>query len=428
MQIARKPSSASHGLAALAVALALPVPAASEEATFTLLADEDTPIRAHGDRPALDDGKVALLGRDQATQIAGIYWTLADGSSPFVLVADELTPIPNAPGEVFEFLRNPAIFGGVVAFAGGHQVDVNEGVYLGDGGALEVLVDRTAGHPPPAHPSFGAAGVSYQVDPSVFKQPVFQPRDGSGPFLVAAPGEPAPGGGDFATFDLNSTPALGGGLVSFAALVTAPGVAGVYTYDTVSGVLDWIANGTTPMPGQAVNFEFFSAADTDGRSVAFAGMHGLPCCGGEFGVYLASAGSAGQGPFTVIAELDQAVPGVAGAVFDSFDSVAVDGDLVVFEGFWDLEGDSGMGIYAWRRGQLFPIVDTTRVLADQDLLGFSMTHRSVDGDQIAFRAIFDDPTAPFGQGLALWVATLEATLFTDGFESGDTSAWSLTLP
>ena len=420
--------SAGHVLATLAVALALPFPAASEDVAFTKLADETTPIRAYGDRPALHDGKVALLGRDQATQIAGIYWTLADGSGPLVLVADELTPIPNAPGEVFELLDNPAIFDGVVAFTGGHQVDVNEGVYLGDGGTLEVLVDRPAGDPAPAHPSFGAAGVSYEVDPSFFEQPIFQPRDGSGPFLVAAPGEPAPGGGDFATFDLNSTPALGGRLVTFTALATSPGVAGVYTYDTANGALDWIANGTTPMPGHPVSFEFFSAADTDGQSVAFAGLHGLPCCGGELGVYLAPAGSSGQGPFTVIAELDQAVPGVAGAVFASFDSVAVDGDLVVFEGFWDLEGESGMGIYAWRRGQLFPIVDTTEFLADEDLVGFSLTHRSVDGNQIAFRATYDDPTAPFGQGLALWVATLDPALFSDGFESGDASAWSLTVP
>jgi hypothetical protein len=425
MRIARRHSSASRALAA---ALVLPVPAASEEVVFTKLADEDTAIRAHGDRPALHDGKVALLGRDQATQIAGIYWTLADGSGPFVLVADELTPIPNAPGEVFELLRNPAIFDGVVAFAGGHQVDINEGVYLGDGGELEVLVDRSAGDPTPAHPSFDAAGVSYEIDPSVFEQPVFQPRDGSGPFLVAASGAPAPGGGIFATFDLNSTPALGGGLVAFAALVTAPGVAGVYTYDTANGALDWIANGMTPMPGHLVSFEFFSAADTDGQSVAFAGMHGLPCCGGELGVYLAPAASSGQGPFTVIAEGNQAVPGVPGAVFDSFGNVAVDGDLVVFEGFWALEGDPGMGLYAWRRGRLFPIVDTTDVLAAEDLLGFSLTHRSVDGDQIVFRAVFDDPTAPFGQGLALWVATLAGTLFGDGFESGDTSAWSLTVP
>ncbi len=188
---------------------------------------------------------------------------------------------------------------------------------------------------------------------------------------------------------------------------------GVYTYDPASNTLDWIANGSTVIPGTSLTFESFAHTDTDGQSLVFTGHEGFLCCGGQGGVYLAPAGSSGAGPFTVLAEVDQPVPGNPnGATFDSFAEVAVDGDLAVLTGFFfdPVTGNTETGLYGFRDGTLFKIIDSTEELDGSPLINQHFTHRGLDGDQLVFNVKYEDPGAPFGQGSAIWVATMPSLI------------------
>ena len=174
-------------------------------------------------------------------------------------------------------------------------------------------------------------------------------------------------------------------------------------------MLDWIANGSTVIPGTALTFESFGSTDTDGESVVFTGHEGFLCCGGQGGVYLAPANSSGAGPFTVLAEVEQPVPGNPnGATFESFAEVAVDGDLAVLTGFFfdSVTGDTETGLYGFRDGALFKIIDSTDELDGSPLINEHFPHRGLDGDQLVFNAKYEDPGAPFGQGSAIWVAKI----------------------
>ncbi len=397
-------------LTTIIAGLLLPVTAPSQVIELTKITDEDTAIRGWGDSPALHAGTVAILADNQATGVDGLYSTPATGTGPFTLIVDENTPVPNRPGSSFDRLDNPAIFNGEVVFTGGDDIGITDGLYRGTGGPLEVLVDRIAGDPPPVRPAVDATGIVFEKDPDFFEPPFFLPADLSGPIQIAQPGAAAPGGGTFSTFDHESTPAIGGGLVSFTAFVTQPaGVMGVYTYDPASNTQDWIANGSTVIPGTALTFESFGSTDTDGESVVFTGHEGFLCCGGQGGVYLAPANSSGAGPFTVLAEVEQAVPGNPnGATFESFAEVAVDGDLAVLTGFFfdSVTGDTETGLYGFRDGALFKIIDSTDELDGSPLINEHFTHRGLDGDQLVFNAKYEDPGAPFGQGSAIWVATI----------------------
>ncbi|MFG0330716.1 MAG: hypothetical protein ACF8PN_12565 [Phycisphaerales bacterium] len=398
----------THELIVCAVAVgAIGTQTRSQEVIHTVVTDEDTPIRAWGDRPALHDGMVAFLGRDQNSSVDGIYMTPADGLGPFIVVVDRQDRVPNRPGSFFDYLDNPSIYDDTVAFCGGDDHDKNDGIYLGDGGPIIVLEDAWGGDPLPFGPSFSAAGVAFKVEPSLLEPPMFQPISGAAVIAMASSGRNAPGGGQFSSFDIVETPALGGVVAGFTAWVAQPvGDGGVYTYDTRTGDQGLIANGGTTMPGRSETFEFITRVDTDDAHVAFVGNTGFLGFGGHEGVYFAPVGSNGSGPFTVVAEIGDLAPGT-NEMFAGFGNVGIDGDLVVFEGVTtDVFGPDTIGLYGWRDGQLFKIIDNHDQHEGAPLIDMQFNFRGLSQDQVAYRVRYEDPNAPWGQGLALYVSTI----------------------
>lgn len=391
-------------LAVVAIVLAALTGAAAQGQPLRLvkIADEDSAIRGTGHSPALHAGIVAFYGVDDVVGVTGVFTTSADGAGETVKVAGQGDPVPNNPGREFGSLSNPSVWDGVVAFHGGWGSDP-DGIYLGTGGPLEVAVDQALQR----FPHLGPEGVTHEID-SFYEQPFFTPLPGGTPATLADRDEPAPGGGTFATFDLNPRgPSLGGGYASFVALVNYPGGidGGIYLADVATGALELVANWEDEMPGRGVNFEFFSHSDTDGREVVFTGSEGFVGFGGHIGVYRAPVGADGDGPLTVVAERGQTAPGTE-VPFGNFGEVAVEDGLVVFVGYLDSQTEDVTGIYGHRDGELFKIINDADPLFGEEVIDFSLTSHGLDRNQLVFRGRYIDPEGPYGQGHGVYVASI----------------------
>jgi len=403
--------------AALTVALVLSSSIAAQQVSLAKITDTTTtPVKSFGDRPALDDGTVAFLGRDAATQATAIYTAPASGLGPFTVVVDEFTPIPNAPGEFFTDLDNPEIYNGTVAFTGGHQSVINDGIYMGSGGEISVWYDAFASLGiNPFDLAMEAEGLSVRsvgADPSQFMQnngAWHMPAAESFTFLTGS----TPDGGTLGSLTgVGELPAMGGGHLAISTNVNHDAVvdSGVYTWSIGTQVLDLVANWDTGMPGTEFTFSSFGNVDTDGSRVAFTGQSGLLGFGGHQGLYIANVGAGGAGEFTTIAEVGDQAPRST-ATFAQFGSVAVEGDLVVFVAWLGSSfAPTGMGLYGWKGGEVFRIVDSTSVLEGQPMMFFDMNFRGLDGNQVVFRATHDGPWAV---DFSLYVATIEAGPWLD---------------
>jgi hypothetical protein len=376
----------------------------SQVLRLDIITDQSTSIRGTGIAPALHSNVVAMYGFEVQTVETGIFMSRVDGAGGYTAIAKQGDPVPNNPGRAFESFGNPSTHAGVVAFAGGWGSDP-DGIYLGSGGELEVAVDQALLR----FPFLGPDGLTHALDGG-YETMFYTPHPGGATFALAVNGEPAPGGGTFATFSLGGHmgASLGGGVASFPAYVNHPGGVdvGVYVNEVATDQLSLIANWDTTMPGRADNFDFFDYSDTDGENMVFIGFHGNIYFGGHTGVYIAPVESNGNGPFTVVVELGDIAPG-ASVPFQQFGEVAIQGDLIVFEGFLDSQTEPTMGLYGWRDGELFKIYDNTDSLFGEDMLGYSMSNRGLDGNQLVFRGTYYDPEAPFDQGLGVYVATLQ---------------------
>ena len=367
---------------------------AAQTVTFQQIVGPDDAIRSHGFSPALSGDAVAFLGNDKGTSDSGIYLTSVDGTAPFTLVVDENTPAPNVPGETLRFLDNPELHDGVVVFTAGHQLSstINDGIYLGSGGPLTVWFDHwndLLGTPNPAEPFRDESGMLFRsagANSSDYLQwsfPYFSTQPSSASILGTSP---LPGGGSMIkTTEIGESVSMGGGTVVFSARVNYPGGVdgGCYTWDPSTGAYDLVANWTTPMmPGTAMLFEYFGEVDTDGSRVVFSGSSGFVGFGGHKGIYTAPVGSGENGPVEIVAEVGGLAPD--GAEFSSFGRVAVDGDLVVFEGFVS----GGVGLFGSFGDGVFEILDTDDQLDGVDINDVDFHPRGLDGNRLAVRVLY----------------------------------------
>lgn len=103
----------------------------------TTLAPSGLPFLSFGGDPAISGGAIAFRGTDTGGN-TGIF---VDDGTDLLLVADESTPIPGAPGSTFNVFGNHAIDGGAVVFEGIGKPGSEIGLYTNLGGGLEKVID-----------------------------------------------------------------------------------------------------------------------------------------------------------------------------------------------------------------------------------------------------------------------------------------------
>ncbi len=253
--------------------------------------------------------------------------------------ADTVNTINPATGEVFEFVNEPSIFNGAVAFQGG-GVD-QEGIYTDASGSLVTLIEN---------------------------------------------GTAAPGLAGFEIVDLETELAFKGN-IAVQADIEDP-INNIFGDQLLllspdGSMISEIANTiNTISPTDGAVFDALFEFTVDGDLVAF----GAGNADGTQGIYTNIGGG-----LNVVADETTAVPDQIGEVFTSFDrdEVSIDGNRIVFEANFDDGGETG--IYLWNDGFLKRILDTTqmldgKVISDLDVL----TDSAVSGLNVAFSVSFDD--------------------------------------
>ena len=385
------------------------------QVTLTRIIDESTPVgrfRGTGTRLALDGDTIALIGADRGTQLDGVYYGPVTAPGNWTRIADTAATVPGL-AVPFDRFYGVDISGGRVLFTGAiipssfFQIT---GTYLSSGSGFSTLipVPTQPGEPPAALiASMDEGGIAYRAGSPYYNTYVL--NTGGSPFPLWNHGDPAPGGGTFIKGDIGDSPARDGGVVALTAYVAAPTGAegGVYVYPAAGGPGTLIANWDTAMPGSAANFDFFPAVDTDGVPVAFTGKSGVVGQGGFEGVYAAPA--SGAGPVTRIADLSTGVPG-DGGTFTALGQVAVQGDIVVFEGYkgvaWSPDYE---GLFARRLsgGPIVKVLSTLDSLGGQRVKAIDFNFRALSGSRVAFDVQLVDSAAPGGVGYAVYLATLQ---------------------
>lgn len=201
---------------------------------------------------------------------------------------------------------------------------------------------------------------------------------------------PIPGGSG--NFGFLSAPSVSGGTVAFTGGVNNSNE-GVYTVSTSGGALTRIADQSTTAPDEVFDntFNSFGGATTNGGTVAFKGEATFS---GE-GIYSQSGGT-----LTKIVDLSTDIPGAGGANFQHFSqpSLAENGTLVFRgnNGFEQPSADDNFeGIYTSSGGILSTVADTETPMPNESVEFDDFGDTSIDGDgTVAFRAEGPDPADP----------------------------------
>lgn len=284
------------------------------------------------------------------------------------MVADRNTPIPDGSGTFFfsPFSERTSVHGQNIAFVATGAGD-QEGVYAEIGGVLDVVADRSTPIP-----------------------------GGSGAF------EPQPG--SFALADVS----LSADAVAFVG--RGAGQEGLYW--NVNGDLELVVDLSYQIPGQLENFTGFRGPSLDGDEIAFRGA-GDPPLQGIYAIF--------DGTTQVIADTTTQVPGQS-FNFQMFEiSPSLDSGNVAFLGRRGIPPNVYQGLFALYKGVLQKVVDTTGILDGKTVRSLHTGPEALSGENIVFRVTFIDDSE------AIYVARSRVIL-SDGFESGDLSAWSSAVP
>lgn len=389
---------------------------------------------------------------------------------PFTLVADTSTGAPEG-GTFSYFDFRPALDGNTVAFGGRDDTAV-WGVYRWVGGRIVEVVRQGSTTPDgrKGYANFDFAGLSASGDDVAFLGLIAHDGGGydsglyyTGPCFVEPLADPATAGAFISVWggqiqgaeavvlasnttpfygilhtdgqtlnviydattrtngDLESlgVPAWDGTTVAFFRRFTpGAGTGGSYEEGILAyraGTFYTVADLDTPVPGGPGNFTWFDLdVSVDGDLVAFEAEDG----DGNPGVYV---GNLVTGTVQVVANAQTTIPGT-GSTFTAFhpsSSASVSAGRVAFVGGTILDPTAG-GLYLWQDGTLQTVVTNPYPLppfgAAYPLIG----SHALSGNRLVF-----------GNGLSVWVAELAGgpgAIFGDGFESGDDSAWSSTVP
>jgi hypothetical protein len=283
--------------------------------------------------------------------------------------------------ETFEWLAEPIIDAGNVAFAGGNRAISQNGIYTDLGGSVRVVAD---------------------------------------------PNTPVPGGTGTFNFLPDEDFGINNGVVAITAGATSPGTLGVYA--DINGTLSVIADGNTPAPDGSGNFDIASFSGMNGSDVAFSAFNAT--VDGEFlnsggtitsiidsdtlipgstetfsfpygevdvaaGTYVIVSGpdysqtglySNVGGTLHLVAEIGDLTPDGAGN-FTFFDNLAVDLDELAFLAVED--GIYG-NIFRYADGVLDEVISIGDSLDGKSVIDLNMWDAGFDASAIAFKVSFGD--------------------------------------
>jgi hypothetical protein len=281
-------------------------------------------------------------------------------TASFTKVADTDTPVPGSTGTIGRF-GNPSISDGHVAVLGGRSGGSALGIYSYAGGSLNVVADESTPIPGGSgnfggfnDPSIGDGNVAFRGSlASDGYMPGIYSQVGGVLNVVADTSTPIPGGSsNFGGF--SGDPSISSGNVAFRGSLASDGdMPGIYS--RVGGALNVVADTGTPIPGGSSNFGgFFGDPSISGANVAFGGAMGGD--GYMPGIYTHVGGS-----LNFVADTSTSIPGGAGN-FGAFQGgPAISGDHVAFRASM---GDDGYmpGIYSSASGVLSVVADTSTMV------------------------------------------------------------------
>lgn len=396
----------------MTTALAAAAPSGAQTITKQILCDFYHPLVWPIGIPAVHDGVAAVIGYDQVDGSYGMFAMPSDGTgTPTEVIESGVTLIPNATdGSTFGVFGQASIYRGEVGLSGARNafVGYHQGIYTVSeaGGAVSTLLDAwETGTPKPANVAIGAEGVAFQLAPSFAEPPAFLPHGGA-PILIANPQEFGPGGGKYLTFENLS---YGPGIVLYSGYVEQPvGSGGLYEYDIASGERRLVVDGNTTVPGESFTFDFIYQMDTDGENIAFVGKGpGSVGFGAEGGVFVTPVGANGAGPIATIARSGDPAPG--GGTLRWFDTVAIEGDLVLFQGVTGhpVEGTPS-AIYGCRIGGTpFRVIGPGDVVDGRVVTYVFLHWRGLDGTEVVVSGQYADD-GPLGYQTAVYRLTIES--------------------
>ena len=328
------------------------------------------------------------------------------------------------------------------------------GLFLGDGtpgGLVQLVADGDfvpngesvdiagPGNQPPTLNESGEVGFMARLLPLVPRVDALLLADGTNPLVeLVREGDPAPSDGSFS--ELRSTsgamvsnhPLNDRGEVAFVAdlVGTSGGItdnAGLFVVDK-SKITEYVRRGDSAPDGNGTFLGFGNRIDLDedGRVVFEASLTGV-VNGATDGLFLADGDTVRQ-----ILRRNDPAPG--GGVFsDILLGTGIREGQVAFFAFVDLQDgppandleglfffDGSTVLEILRVGDTFPGLG---VVSDLTLRA-ALVNEGPEGNAIGHRSVGFDFTSGGNYRLAVWRQTM---IFEDGFESGDTSAWSSTV-
>jgi len=376
-------------LAALSIALCTFVAGAADAQPvgFERVADASTPGVALPEPvgfsvPASDAGRVAFHAIQTLLPRQGAFLAHAGTVS---VVADDTTVIPGGGGTFGSFYESPAVSGDDVAFTAS-DANGDLGVYARLGGSLVKVADATTTEPGGGSTlTIDSRGPALDAGNLVFR--AFDSGGWPGAYafiggtLVTAADEntalPGGAGNPFVTL---ARPAIDGAAVAFRATDASTAGLFVVTGGSVRAVFD----GSAPLPGSA-----FTGGFVEGNPSFRAGS--VAFVAGSLdrtGVYAEV-----EGLLDVVADDTTPIPGSADtfAWFGGPDTgrVAVDGATVAF-----IAGPATgpIGLYVRHAGVLQSVLTTDDTLDGEGITLLEIGPDAVDANRIAFLVTFDDFT------------------------------------
>ena len=404
---------------------------------YILLADESVSAPATSGTfvdlgiPVMSDELVAFSGTSNGAAETGTYgWR--DGV--LFAIVDSTLDVTGTPGEC-EFRDNTfphqlSLDGSELVF---HAFTEPEGSCRSRGGifhttpcAIETLLDgrsHSAGVGPGfSGPSFSEGRVAFFAGgPSPGTIELIAVGTAGSSTVVVSPTTGIPGG--TGTFDgLGLYPQLDGSrLVLWGG---ADVVNGYYTqqglYLDDGGVFTRLVDLGTPLPGQAVPLAGIgNVFALDGAGVAFSASGGVSS--GFGGVYLLDIVS---GVIELVVDTATSIPGT-GDLFTSFAQIALESGRVLFAGGG---AATSPGLYLWENGTIATVLAHDALLDGRDPIGFALGPEAMNGNRAAVRTAFWVPSPAHVEEAIYLIFLPGPQLFADGFEIGNSSLWSSTVP